>query len=133
MDDLPPLDSPTLQAHKRQRFWQILLPVSLAAVLFLAAGGLVIGAEAGEARQWADAAVIWLVAPLLVFALFALAVLVGLIYALARLAKVAPRYTRQAQDFAERLAAGVKRGADAAAGPVLWLEQARAAVKALFD
>ena len=132
MADSPYFDSPTLRVHKRQRSWQILVPILLFIVLIFVVGSFVIGAEAGQTRLWADIATIWLVAPLMLFALLCMVMLGGMIYAIARLMKIAPRYTLQAQDFALRLMAGVKRGADVAVKPVVWLEQARAALKSLF-
>ena len=132
MADSPHFDSPTLRAHKRQRFWQILMPILSVIVLILVAGGFVIGAEAGQNKLWADIATIWLIAPLMFSALVCMAVLGGMIYAVARLTQITPRYTLQAQNFALRLTAGVKRGADVAVKPVVWLEQARAVLKSLF-
>jgi len=132
MADSPQFDSLTLRAHKRQRFWQILLPIILVTLLAVVIGVFTALADAERARLWADVATIWLVAPLMVFALLCLAVVGGMIYAVARLMKIAPRYTLQAQNFVLRLTAGVKRGADAVVGPVVWLEQARAALKSLF-
>ena len=132
MANSPQFDSPTLRAHKRQHFWQILMPILLVIVLILVAGGLVIGVEADQTRLWADVATIWLVAPLMLVALLCMAVLGGMIYAVARLTQITPRYTLRAQNFVLRLTAGLKRGADAAVKPILWLEQARAALKSLF-
>jgi len=132
MDDSPYFDSHTLREHKRQRFWQIQTPILLVIVLFLVAGGFVICAEAGQTGLWADVATIWLVAPLMLFALLCMAVLGGMIYAVARLTQITPRYTLQAQNFALRFVAGVKRGSDVAVKPVVLLEQARAALKSLF-
>ena len=132
MHDSPNFESPTLREHKRQHFWQILMPIFLVIVLILVAGGLVIGAEAGQTRLWADVATIWLVAPLMLFALLCMAVLGGMIYAVARLTQITPRYTLQARNLVLRFTAGVKRGADVAVKPVVWLEQARAALKSLF-
>jgi hypothetical protein len=132
MADSPHFDSPTLREHKRQHFWQILMPILVVIVLILVAGGFVIGAEAVQTRLWADVATIWLVAPLMLFALLCMTVLGGMIYAVARLTQIMPRYTLQAQNIALRLMAGVKRGADVAVKPVVWLEQVRAALKLLF-
>ncbi|MDP3186157.1 MAG: hypothetical protein Q8M58_12885, partial [Anaerolineales bacterium] len=106
MPDLPPFESPTLRVHKRQRFWQILAPMMLVILLALVAGGFTLAAEAGQTRPGADVAVIWLIAPLMLFALLCMAVLGGMIYAIARLTKIMPRYTLQAQNFALRLTAG---------------------------
>ena len=132
MADSPHFDSPTLREHKRQHFWQILMPILVVIVLILVAGGFVIGTEVGQTRLWADVATIWLVAPLMLFALLCMTVLGGMIYAVARLTQIMPRYTLQAQNIALRLMAGVKRGADVAVKPVVWLEQVRAALKLLF-
>ncbi len=132
MPDLPPFQSPTLRVHKRQRFWQIIAPMMLVILLALIAGGFTLADDAGLTRPGADVAIIWLVAPLMLFALLCMVVLGGMIYAIARLMKITPRYTLQAQNFVLRLTAGVKRGADAAVKPIVWLEQARAVLKSLF-
>jgi hypothetical protein len=133
MPDSSDFESPTQRAHKRQFTWQILMPIILVLLLVVVFGVFTIRAGAGDARLWADVAIIWLIAPLMLFALLGMAVLGGLIYALARLLKIAPRYTLQVQDFAARIVVGVKRGADTAVKPVVWLEQARAALKSLFE
>ena len=132
MADSPHFDSPTLREHKRQHFWQILLPIVLVALLAVVIGVFTAQTEAGQTRLWADIATIWLIAPLMFSALLCMAVLGGMIYAVALLTQITPRCTLQAQNFALRLTAGVKRGADAAVKPVVWLEQARAALKSLF-
>ncbi|MDI6770231.1 MAG: hypothetical protein QMD04_11230 [Anaerolineales bacterium] len=132
MPDLPPFESPTLRVYKRQRFWQILAPMMLVIPLALVAGGFTLATKAGQTRPGADVAVIWLIAPLMLFALLCMVVLGGMIYAIARLTQIIPRYTLQAQNFALRFVAGVKRGADMAVKPVIWLEQARAVLKSLF-
>ncbi|PJH76446.1 MAG: hypothetical protein CO064_01240, partial [Anaerolineae bacterium CG_4_9_14_0_8_um_filter_58_9] len=90
MPDLPPFESPTVQAHKRQRFWQILAPMMLVILLALIAGGFTLAANPSQTRPGADVAVIWLVAPLMLFALLCMAVLGGMIYAIARLTQIAP-------------------------------------------
>ncbi|MBA4379901.1 MAG: hypothetical protein C0393_04320 [Anaerolinea sp.] len=132
MPDLPPFESPTLRAHKRQRFWQILAPMMLVILLSLIAGGFTLAADAGQTRPGADVAVIWLVAPLMLFALLCMVVLGGMIYAIARLAKITPRYTARAQKFAARVESGTRRAADTAVKPVMWLEQFSAVVKSIF-
>ncbi|MCJ7584445.1 MAG: hypothetical protein MUO30_06715 [Anaerolineales bacterium] len=132
MPDSPNSELPTLRAHKRQRFWQILLPIVLVSLLVVVIGVFTARADAVHTRLWADVATIWLVAPLMLFALLCMAVLGGMIYAVARLTQITPRYTLQAQNFALRFTAGVKRGADVAVKPVVLLEQARAALKSLF-
>lgn len=133
MPNLPPFESPTLRVHKRQRFWQILAPMMLVILLALVAGGFTLAAEAGQTRPGADVAVIWLIAPLMLFALLCLVVLGALIYAIARLTKITPRYTLQAQNFVFRFTAGVKRAADITVQPVMWVRQVQAALESLFN
>ncbi len=132
MADLPPLESPNFQRHLRQRFWHILAPIILTALLVIAGGVFTIGAEAGQTRFWADVAVIWLITPLMGFALPCLAVLVGLIYALTRLMKITPLYTARAQNLAARVESRARQAADVTVKPVLWLEQFSAAVRSIF-
>ena len=132
MPDSPNFESPTLRAHKRQHFWQILLPVVLVALLAVVIGVFTARTDAVQTRLWADIATIWLVVPLMLFALLCMAVLGGMIYAVTRLTQIAPRYTLQVQDFALRFVAEVKRGADMAVKPVLWVRQVGAVFESLF-
>ena len=132
MPNPPDFESPTLRAHKRQRIWQILLPIVLVALLTVVIGVFTARTDAVQTRLWADISTIWLVAPLMLFALLCMAVFGGMIYAVARLTKITPRYTLQAQNLALRFLAGVKRGTNVVVKPIVWLEQARAALKSLF-
>ena len=54
------------------------------------------------------------------------------IYGMFRLKKAAPRVTARAQELTLLGALGVRRIADGAAKPFIWLEQAGAAVKSIF-
>jgi type II secretory pathway component PulL len=132
MTNMPPVQTPTLKSHLRQRFWQILLPIILVVLLAIVAAVFSTLSDTEHIECWAEISTIWLVAPLMFSALLCMAMLGGMIYAVARLTQITPRYTLRAQNFALRLTAGVKRGADAAVKPVVWLEQARAALKSLF-
>jgi hypothetical protein len=129
MKESPPVDSPTLRAHKRQRTWQILAPFLAMTAIILAAAVLVVAGGKTQTRLWADVSLIWLLAPLLALALF-LAILLGFaIYGLARLLKATPRFTSRAQGIAEQTALGIRRVADGAAQPFIWVEQAGAAFR----
>jgi len=112
--------------------WQILIPFILAAGLVIAAAVLV--AFAGEANTslWRDVSLVWLLTPALVLALVLLIVLGAAIYGLARLAKIAPRFTARAQELAQVGALGVRRIANGSAKPFFWLGQAGAALKSIF-
>ena len=119
-----PKDSPSLKKHRTESLWQIVVPAALVSILLLVTGWLVIAAESSENRLWADAAVTWLVAPLLVLALVFLVALGGLIYLLARLTAGIPRHSRKAQEFARKVNLGTRRAAEISIKPVLFIRQA---------
>ena len=124
-----PNDSPTFRRHRRQLAWQILVPVLLMAVLGIAAGLLVVRAGAGRDRLFADTALIWLIAPLLLAGLLFAALLGFMIYGLARLLQVTPGFTGRLQDVSARAAGVTKKAADAAASPILRVNEAVAVVR----
>lgn len=130
-----PVDSPSLRRHKRQFFWQILLPLILLVLVGLTTGllaSLAAFSGRGQTRLWADVSLIWLLAPMLALALV-LAIALGFaVYGLARLKKAAPRATTRAQELVAMGANGVRRVADGATQPFVWLEQAGAAVRSAF-
>ena len=132
MDVPRPIESPTVHAHKRQLVWQILVPFLVVTVLMLAVAVLVATGASSTNRTWADVSTIWLIAPLLIVALF-FAVLLGfLIYGFARLLQVTPRYTGKAQDFFALLSAWARIIADGATKPFVWFQQAGAILKSIF-
>ncbi len=82
--------------HKRQVFWQILLPVILAALAGIALVVLLSISTANgstAASQWSSIATIWLILPLMVFGGFFALTLTGLIYLISRLRRKLPTYT----------------------------------------
>ncbi|MBN2387419.1 MAG: hypothetical protein JXB85_10390 [Anaerolineales bacterium] len=127
--------SPSLQRHRRQRFWQVLLPIILFLVGMLALGVLVIFAtfEAGALnRLWADISLIWLLFPMLVFALLVLAVLAALIYAIGRLTQATPRLTSKVQALGRQVEQGTRQVADQAVQPVMRFKQIGAVLQSFF-
>jgi hypothetical protein len=128
-------DSPTIRTHKRQIWWQILLPMIFVTLLGLAAGGLTIAAglsDASRTRVWTDISIIWMLAPALFFALTGVAVLAGMIYAVARLTRATPRFTSRAQQVTGQVAAATRKAADGIAKPFVWFQQAGAVLKSIF-
>ncbi len=133
MTDGPPFESPSLRRHRKQRWWQILLPFLLTALIVLGGAALAaFGGGAGGARLWADISLIWLILPALFFALLCLAAVIGLIYLLARLSRAVPPVTAKVQFFSRRVANGTRQAADKAVQPVVWLEEFGAMLKTLF-
>ncbi len=121
--------------HRRQRTTQIILPVVLAVLLCVAMVILVNIAtfrDSGDVGRWAAISTIWIVIPIMVASLIFFALLVGMIYLLARLLGIAPTYTFQVQDFVRMLAIRIQRAADVSVKPVIYLEGIGASIKALF-
>ncbi|HVM72170.1 MAG TPA: hypothetical protein VMT91_10440 [Anaerolineales bacterium] len=131
MNGTQPAGTPTVQAHKRQLAWQILVPFFIVMAIIIAAAVLV-ATGATATRAWADVSTIWLIGPILVFALLFATVLGFLIYGMAKLLQVTPRYTGKAQDFFALLSGWAKIGADAVTKPFIWFQQVGAVLKSIF-
>jgi hypothetical protein len=127
-----PIETPTVRTHKRQLAWHILVPFFTVTALIIVVAVLVATGVTAN-RTWADVSTIWLIAPILVFALIFVAVLGFLIYGLARLLQVTPRYTGKAQDFFALLARWARIIADGATKPFVWFQQAGAVLKSIFN
>jgi hypothetical protein len=127
-----PVDRPTIHAHKHQFAWQILVPFLVMAGLIIAGAVLVVAGGAPRTGAWADISVIWLLAPALFFALSFLAIVITVIYGMARLLQIIPRYTGKAQGIFARFSAGTRKVADGAAKPFVWFQEAGAAIKSIF-
>ena len=125
-------ETSTVRAHKRQLAWQILVPFCVVTALILVVAVLVATGTATTNRPWADVSTIWLIVPILTFALFFVVVLGFLIYGLAKLLQVTPRYTGKAQDFFALISSWARIIADGAAKPFIWFQQAGAILKSIF-
>jgi hypothetical protein len=132
MADLNPVDSPTIRLHKQQVAWQILIPFLLVTLMLLAAGVWLVWGETARARVWADVSIIWIIVPLLLLTLVAIALLAALIVGMIKLLQIAPRYTLRAQQVAGQVSAGARKVADGATEPFIWIKQAGAVVKSIF-
>ena len=133
--ELPKPVHESYKRHRRQLASQIILPMVLAALLFLAAVVLVNLATFrgdGDAARWAAVSTIWIAIPVMIASLIFLAALVGIIYLLARLLGIAPAYTSKAQDFVQMLGTRVRRLADQTVRPVIYLDGIGASIKALL-
>ena len=121
--------------HRKQRTSQIILPMILAAIVFLAVVVLVIIATAngtGDVGRWAAVSTIWIAIPTCILGFTFLAVVFGLVYLMGKLLGVAPTYTGKAQDFVHKLAIRIRLLADKVVKPVFAVNGFGATVKALF-
>jgi hypothetical protein len=121
--------------HRRQRTSQIILPIVLSALLFMAVVVLVNIAtfrDNGDVGRWAAISTMWILIPVFIMGFVFLALLAGLIYLFARLLGIAPIYTGKAQDFVHKLAIRIRRAADMTVRPIISVNSVGATVKALL-
>jgi hypothetical protein len=86
----------------------------------------------GDVGRWAAVSTIWIVIPIMLAGLILLALLIGLIYLIARLLGILPTYTGMAQDYVYKARGYIIRGADLAAKPIIAIEGFLANFKAFF-
>jgi len=121
--------------HRRQFWWQILLPIILAVVLIVVVAVLMSIATlngTGDSARWAAISTIWLLIPVMFFGLLLLAILVGLVYLLARTLHVAPPYFSLALTYVNRAASAIKNFSNAVVKPFIFLDSLGASLKAVF-
>jgi hypothetical protein len=121
--------------HRRQLISQILLPMVIAGLLFVALIVLINFAtfrENGDVARWAAISTIWIVIPIMVASLIFLLVLGGLVYLMKRLLNITPTYTRLAQNFVHKLMIRIRLAADAAVKPIIFLDGIGASINRLL-
>jgi len=122
--------------HRKDRAWKIIFPVVLSVVLCIAMSVLVNIAtfrDNGDVARWAAVSTIWIVIPIMIGMLIMTAILVGLVYLMFKLLNITPTYTGMAQDYVHKAAIYIKRGADAAAKPIINLNGILASIRAFFE
>jgi hypothetical protein len=121
--------------HRRDLTWKIIFPVVLSAVLCLALIVIINLAtfrDGGDVARWSAISTMWIAVPTMLGMLIVLALLVGIIYLLARLLNIAPRYTVMAQDFFYKVKSYARRIADAVAKPVISIDAIGAGISRIF-
>jgi hypothetical protein len=121
--------------HRRQLIGQIILPMVITGLSFVALIVLINVAtfrENGDVARWAAISTIWTVIPIMIASLIFLAVLVGLVYLLKRLLNITPTYTGLAQNFVHKLAIRIRLAADALVKPVIFVDGIGASINRLL-
>ena len=122
--------------HRKQRSTQIILPVIISVILMIALIvliSIVTFNSNGDVGRWAAISTIWIIIPAIFAGLIVLAILVGLIYLMARALSALPTYTGLAQDYVHIAKAYIIRGADMVAKPVLAIDGFIENIKAFFE
>jgi uncharacterized membrane protein len=133
---LPHPEHYSYQLHRKQRSVQIILPVVLSVLAMI--GMIVLISFAtftsdGDVSRWAAISTIWIIIPILLAGLILLAILVGLIYLMARALNALPHYTGIAQDYVYLAQGYITRAADMVVKPVIALGGSIEKVKAFFE
>ena len=90
--------------HRREVFWQIILPmlIGILLVVGLVAGIIITGpTSTAELSRWADVSMIWLILPSLFVAFVFLVILIAFTYLISVVLKMTPRYARIVQLYFE--------------------------------
>jgi heme/copper-type cytochrome/quinol oxidase subunit 2 len=133
------LPQPVHESYKRHRkelMWQIILPMVLTVLLFIALIVVINIAtfnNNGDVARWAAISIIWIVIPIMIGLLILIALLGGLVYLMKRLLGITPTYTGMAQDYVHLAFGYVKRASEAIVKPVLQLNGILASINAFFE
>jgi hypothetical protein len=133
---LPHPEHYSYQLHRKQRATQIILPMVISALVLV--GMIVLVSFStfksdGDVSRWAAISTIWIVIPILFGGLVLIAILVGLVYLMARALDALPHYTGMAQDYVSIARSYIIRGADMAVKPVISLHGFIENVKVFFE
>jgi predicted PurR-regulated permease PerM len=121
---VPPPPRESYLRHRKERRWQILAPVLVAATLGITLGIIIIyGAmQGGDTAIWAAIATILLVLPIMVVSFILLVVLSVFIYETHYVYKILPTYSAQAQDAVFNVTTQVNHYAEKSTEPILLLK-----------
>lgn len=124
--------------HRRQSTWQIYLPIIIGSLLILAAAVIVFLPVAGvptgvDGSQYADAALNWLILPLLFLAVMILIIMVGLIILFAKILQTLPGYSKIGQDYAAVISSTVQYWSGRLVSPIMKLKSRMASFKPIIN
>ncbi len=129
--------SSSMHRHRRDRTWQILFPIIAGFLLIIAAGVFVILTASGTSSgasvsQWADISSIWLILPVIIFALFSTLLLAALIFLMAKLLNILPFYSHLVQQYAGLISARINLATRKMVSPVVSARSIKAGVAGFF-
>jgi hypothetical protein len=136
MKELPRPQHYSYQLHRKQRTTQIILPMIISMLLLIGMIMLISLAtfnSNGDVGRWAAISTIWIVIPILFAGLIVLAILIGLIYLMARALGALPHYTGIAQDYVCIAQGYITHAADMVVKPMIALEGFIENIKAFFE
>lgn len=108
--------------HKRQRIWQIWVPLGASIALILALAILtVIGAfqQSPQVERWGNLSAVWVILPVLLVGIIFIAITAACVYGLSRLLIRVPAWMLKLQLLMVHLSLVIRRAADTATKPVM--------------
>ena len=129
-------DHSSYHLHRKQLWTQILLPILIAVLVFVAViivTSLAAFRANGDVSRWAAISTVWLVLPVIFVGLVFLILLIAMIYLMARVSSLIPPYSYQAQRIVYRFEGGAKRAAEMVRKPVLALQELAELIKAYIE
>jgi hypothetical protein len=126
-------DHPSYQNHRRQLWTQILLPILIAVLVFIAViimTSLATFRAHGDVDRWAAISTIWLILPIMIVGVILLALIIAMIYLIARFTTLIPPYSYQAQRIVYRIEGAVRHFAGMVRKPLLALQELATLIKA---
>lgn len=112
----------THAAHRKETFWQIILPLLIGVLFILVIVlGVILSAlqPVSEVSRYADVSIIWMIMPALFFALLMMLVLAAFVYAITMLLRLLPRYAAIALLYLEMGKEKVIHFSDMITGPIV--------------
>lgn len=119
------------QNHRKQVFWQITVPLIAVVVVILAVAVLAATGSGQSTSLWANISLIWLLIPVMVFALILMVILAGLVYAVIWLVRILPGYSMQVLNFMIAISSQVEKLGNAIVEPILRINAFLASLQAL--
>jgi hypothetical protein len=131
----PPVHASYLR-HRKEMTWQIVMPIVLTFVVLI--GMIVLISLAtfranGDVERWAAISTIWIMIPIMISLLIFLALMIGIVYLLARLLHITPKYTGLAQDYVYLAKGYVDRALDMIVKQVLEVQGVIAKIQKFFE
>jgi hypothetical protein len=117
-------EPPPNPKHRKQKLWQIFVPLGVAIAIMLALAVWTGVATAGDpvvGMEWAAVSIVFLSLPAMLIGLIFLVVLVGLIYLLSKLLGILPYYSLMARTFVYRTGAKLINLTNTLAKPVVFI------------
>ncbi|MFW5713968.1 MAG: hypothetical protein ACOCYU_04785 [Brevefilum sp.] len=129
--------SSSYRRHQKQRFWQIFAPIILGGLITLAAAVLMVLALTGSVAginlsQIADTSLIWLILPVMMFGILFAFLILGMVYLVARVLNILPKYTFLVQQYATLIESRIKLWTKKALEPIITAKSISAAGGAFF-